>query len=335
MKKILFIVILAFLLLTVYLLKNNKQPASKLTKFVVALDWTPNTNHTGMYIALSKGWYKALGLDVVILPYSSNVSPDVLVVSGKADVGVGATEGILADAATGAPVVSIAAIIAHNTSGFVALAGNGINRPKDFINKLYGGSGSPTETAIINSIIKKDGGTGSFKNVSLDVEAMQALETKKIDFVWVFEGWEVIQARRQGYKINYFPLLSYGIHDYYTPNIITSPSEIKQKSGLLKKFMEATKKGYEYAINNPKEAAKILIASVPKGTFPDTNFIIASQEFLSKHYADEDKSWGFQTKDGWYKYPQFLIDNQAILDSNGKPVKKLNLDSLYTNKFLQ
>jgi len=334
MKKIIFIVILVFLLSTLYLLKNRQQ-SSKLTKFVIALDWTPNTNHTGIYVALSKGWYKALGLDVKILPYSSNVSSDVLISNGKADVGIGATEGILADAATGAPIVSIAGIISHNTSGFVALANNGINRPKDFIGKLYGGGGSPTETAIIRSIIKKDGGTGNFKNVSLDVEAMQALETKKIDFVWVFEGWEVIQARRQGYKINYFSLLSYGIPDYYTPNIITSPSEIKQKSELLKKFMGATKKGYEYAIVHPEEAAKILIASVPKGTFPDTDFIIASQEFLSKHYTDKGKPWGFQTKEGWHKYPQFLINNQAILDSDGKPVKSLDLDSLYTNKFLQ
>lgn len=322
-------------MLTGYFLLNNRQVPNKLTKFIIALDWTPNTNHTGMYVALSKGWYKNLGLDVKILPYSSNVFPDVLVTNGKADVGIGATEGILADAATGGPVVSIAAIIAHNTSGFITLASSGINRPRDFAGKLYGGSGSLTETAIINSIIKKDGGTGSFKNVSLDVEAMQALETKKIDFVWVFEGWEVIQARRQGYKINYFPMISYGIPDYYTPNIITSPAEIKQKSTLLKKFMKATIKGYEYAITNPKEAAKILIASVPRGTFPDTDFIVASQEFLSKHYADKDKPWGFQTKDGWHKYPQFLIDNQAILDSNGKPVKNLDLDSLYTNQFLQ
>lgn len=315
--------------------KLQKSNAEKLTKFTVALDWTPNTNHTGMYVALTKGWYKAEGLDMTILPYSSNTSPDVLVTNGKADVGIGATEGILSDAATGNPIVSIAGIIAHNTSGFVALSDNGITSPKDFDGKLYGGGGSQAETAIIGAIIKKDGGKGMFKNISLDVEAMQALESKKIDFVWVFEGWEVIQARRQGYKINYFPSLSYGIPDYYTPNIITSPLEIQQKAILLKKFMTATQKGYAYAISHPKESAQILVNSVPKGTFPDTGLIFASQDFLSAHYADKNTKWGMQSKEGWHNYPQFLLDANAVLDSNNKPVKSLNLDSLYTNKFLE
>lgn len=315
-------------------LKQDILQTKKFTHVTVALDWTPNTNHTGMYVALRKGWYKDQGLDVTILPYS-NVSSDVLVTNGKADIGIGATEGVLADAANGNPVVSIAAIIAHNTSGFITLANNGITSPKDFDGKLYGGGGSPAESVIIGAIIKKDGGKGNFKNVSLDIEAMQALENKRIDFVWVFEGWEVIQAKHLGYKVNYFPSLSYGIPDYYTPTIITSPKEIKEKPELLKKFMTATSKGYEYARIHPKESAQMLIASTPKGTFPDTAFIINSQEFLSSHYADVNHKWGWQEKAGWHNYPQFLIDSKAVLDTNGKPVKSLDLDSLYTNKFLQ
>src|SRR5215469_2585149 len=75
----------------------------KLTTMTLALDWTPNTNHTGIYVALSKGWYRDEGIDLKLLPYSSNVSPDVLVSSGKADVGISATEGVVADAAVGQP----------------------------------------------------------------------------------------------------------------------------------------------------------------------------------------------------------------------------------------
>lgn len=314
--------------------KLLNQP-QKLTTVTVALDWTPNTNHTGIYVALSKGIYKGVGLNVKILPYSSNASPDVLITNGKADVGIGATEGVLADAATGNPVVSIAAIVQHNTSGFITLADSGINSPKDFDNKIYGGGGSPSESAVVGAIIKKDGGAGIFKNVTLDVDAMQALESKKVDFVWVFEGWEVIQAKRLGYKVKYFPSIAYGIADYYTPVIIASPKTIKEKSAVLKKFMEATAKGYEYARVHPNEAASILISSNPKGTFADTGFILESQKFLSSHYADPSRKWGWQDKESWHSYPQFLIDSKAVLDNNGKPVEKLDLDKLYTNEFLQ
>ncbi|HCP73859.1 MAG TPA: myristoyl transferase, partial [Ktedonobacter sp.] len=104
--------------------------------------------------------------------------------------------------------------------------------------------------------IKRDGGTGQFKNVTLDVDAMQALESHRIDFAWVFEGWEVIQAQRAGVKLNIFPITNYGVADYYTPNLVASPNEIKQKPDLLRKFMAATAKGYEYARAHPQESAQ-------------------------------------------------------------------------------
>lgn len=331
-----FLFILFFLLLIGVLLffqHKKSQPTTTLTPVTVALDWTPNTNHTGLYVALAKGWYKEQGLAVKILPYTTT-SSDILVASGKANVGISATEGVLSDAAAGSPVVSIAAILSHNTSGFLTLSDTGIINPKDFDGKIYGGFGSPAESAVVSAIIKKDGGKGNFKNVTLSVDAMQALQTKKIDFVWVFQGWETIAAKRQGLKTTYFPSLKYGIPDYYTPVIITSPKEIKHNPQLVKKFMTATTKGYEYAIAHPKESAQILIDQTPKGTFPDTGLVFASQEFLSKNYADKGSQWGVQKKNFWHAYPQFLLDNDAVLDSNGKVIKKLNLDSLYTNEFL-
>src|SRR6185437_7107157 len=189
----------------------NQSKASTLIPFTVVLDCTPNTNHTGMYVALAKGWYKEQGLDVKILPYASGTSPEVLVTSGKADVAVSNTEGVVAAAASGNPVVSIAAIIQHNTSGFLARSDSGITTPKDLDNKIDGDLASPIEKAILQKIITADGGKGTFKNVNLDVDSMQALATKKIDFFWAFEGWEVIQAKEEGIPTVYFSSLKYGI----------------------------------------------------------------------------------------------------------------------------
>src|SRR5438876_3052831 len=129
----------------------------KMTTMKLALDWTPNTNHTGIYVALAKGWYRDEGIDLKLLPYSSNVSPDVLVSSGKADVGISATEGVVADAAVGQPVVSIAAILQHNTSALVTLASSGLTRPRMLDGKTYGAFGAPYETAVVGEIIKQDG----------------------------------------------------------------------------------------------------------------------------------------------------------------------------------
>jgi ABC-type nitrate/sulfonate/bicarbonate transport system substrate-binding protein len=306
----------------------------KLTTMTLALDWTPNTNHTGIYVAMAKGWYQAQGINLKILPYSSSVSPDTLVSSGKADVGISSTEGIVADAATGQPVVSIAAIIQHNTSALVTRADSGLTRPRDLDGKVYGGFGAPYEAAVVGAIIRQDGGKGVFKNVTLDVDAMEALKSKRIDFVWIFEGWEGIQAQREGLKLNVFPITQYGIPDYYTPNIITGPAQIKKEPDLLHRFMKATAQGYEYARTHPQESAQMLINEAPKGTFPDTGLVFASQQYLSPRYADPGRKWGLQDAAAWHGYPEFMLKAGAILDASGKPVKSMNFDALYTNEFL-
>jgi ABC-type nitrate/sulfonate/bicarbonate transport system substrate-binding protein len=300
----------------------------------LALDWTPNTNHTGIYVALVQGWYRSEGIDLKLLPYSANVSPDVLVSTGKADVGVSSTEGIVADAAVGQPVVSIAAIIQHNTSALVTLASSGLTRPRDLDGKIYGGFGAPYESAVVGEIIQKDGGKGQFKNVTLSVDAMQALESHRIDFVWVFEGWEIIQAQRDGVKLHMFPITNYGVADYYTPNLIASPAEIQQKPALLHKFMTATACGYEYARTHVQQAAQMLLVQ-NKGVFPDTGLVLASQQFLSPRYADPGRKWGMQDAAAWHGYPQFILDSGGVDDASGKPVHSLNFDAMYTNQFLE
>ncbi len=306
----------------------------KLMKMQLALDWTPNTNHTGIYVALKNGWYREQGIDLTLLPYSSSVSPDVLVSSGKADVGISSTESIVADAAVKQPVVSIAAIMQHNTSALVTLKSSDITRPSQLDGKTYGGFGAPYESAVVGEIIKHDGGKGTFKNVTLSVDAMQALQTKRVDFAWVFEGWEVIQAQRQGTQLNVFPITDYGVADYYTPNIISSPSEIQQKPDLLRRFMATTEKGYDYARTHVQESAQDLITVAPKGTFPDTGLVLESQQYLSARYVDNGRKWGMQDASAWHGYPEFILHSGGVQDASGKTVTSLNFDAMYTNKFL-
>lgn len=306
----------------------------QLTTVKFALDWTPNTNHTGIYVAQEKGWYAAQCLKVQIMPYSANVSPDTLVSSGQALAGISSTESIVADTAVNQPVVSIAAIVQHNTSALVTLASSGLNSPRDLDGKIYGGFGAPYEAAVVSAIIRQAGGKGTFKNVTLNIDTMQALETKQIDFAWVFEGWEVIQAERAGYKLNVFPIASYGIPDYYTPNIITSPQAVKQHPDLLRRFMRATAQGYEYARTHAHEAAQLLIKGAGASNFPDQGLVFASQDFLSSHYVDSGRKWGLQDAAAWQGYPGFMLRNHAILNANNQPITSMDFNALYTNQFL-
>ena len=166
---------------------------------------------------------------------------------------------------------------------------------------------------------------------------MQALESHRIDFVWVYEGWEVIQAQRQGVKLNIFPITSYGIPDYYTPNLIASPTEIKQKPELLRKsfcWQLLVAMNMRVPILNRQPRWSWTRPEVPAGTFPDPGLVLASQAYLSPRYADPGRQWGLQDASAWHAYPQFIVDAGGVLDANNKPVHSMNLDALYTNQFL-
>ncbi len=328
------IIVIAVVIALFALLPRKAEAPNSLHKVRIAMDWTPNTNHTGMYAALAKGWYKNQGINLEILPYSANVSSSSLVLSGKADVGISTTEDIVSYNAKNQPIVSIGAVVQHNTSGFIVRSDSGINSPKELDGKIYGGYGSLSENAVVSEVIKKDGGTGDFKNITLNVEAMQALESKKIDFVWAFEGWEAIQARRDGLATKFFPITSYGIPDGPNLAYIATPQQIKQQPDTLKRFMAATAKGYEYARRYPKESAQLLISTAPKATFADTGLVSDSQTFLSSHYADKSRKWGVQDQKSWHDYPKFMLDAGVVTDKSDKAVKTLAYDRLFTNQFL-
>ncbi|MEX2014420.1 MAG: ABC transporter substrate-binding protein [Candidatus Saccharimonadales bacterium] len=311
--------------------KNQDQQKQKIT---LALDWTPNTNHTGIYVAKQNGWYDEENIELEIIPYATTPS-DVLVSSGQADVGIGFTEGVVSSSAGDSPVVSIAAIIANNTSSIATRASDNINSLADLDGKIYGGYGAPYEEPVMKQAIKNDGGEGEFEQVVVDTAPIDALESKKVDFVWVYDGWEGIEAKKRDFEIKQFPIVEYGIPDYSTPNIITSPQAISEKSDLLKRFMNATVRGYEFARTNPDEAAKLLIEANPAGTFPDKELVYESQRYLSPRYQQEGKAWGLQDPQFWRDYPEFMVANDAVVDVSGNPVDSLDFNALYTNQFLE
>ena len=330
---VLFAVFLVILTLALTRFLNTQpQPHNReLVPISLALDWTPNTNHTGIYVALSKKWYEEEGVELSLLPYGS-VSPDVLVYADSADLGISSAESVTASAAVGAPVVSIAAILAHNTSALAVRKDSGITHPSELDGKIYGGYGASFEEPVIRTIIQNDGGKGEFKNVTLNVDAPEALMSKRVDFAWIFLGWQGIQAKREGLPLTTFAIGDYGIPDYYTPVLITSRATLENKKDTLKKFMRATARGYEYARTHPKESAEILINEAQQGTFPDPGLVFESQEYLSPRYANSRKQWGIQEKSAWQNYPSFMIENGSIFDASGKPISELDFDALYTNE---
>ncbi|MCD6518373.1 MAG: ABC transporter substrate-binding protein [Anaerolineae bacterium] len=295
------------------------------SKAVLSLDWVPNTNHTGFYVALEKGWYKEEGIDLEIQIPSDPAAALKQVAAGNTEFGVSFQEEVTIARAKGIPVVSIAAIIQHNTSAFAALKSSGITRPADFEGKTYASYGLPIERPIIAGLMKCDGAdVNKVKFVDVGFDAFPALLSGKVDFAWIFLGWDGIQAQLKGVELNTIPLYGSCIPDYYTPLIITGEKTLKEKGDLVRRFLAATSRGYRYAIEHPEEAAEILLKHSPES---DPALVKASQAWLSPRYQDDAPRWGEQKREVWANFAQWLYENGLLS-------KKIDPDKAFTNDYL-
>ena len=292
---------------------SEKQSTSVEKKLKLVLDWTPNTNHTGLYVAMDKGYYKEAGIELEIVQPPED-GAEVLVASGKADFGIS-----FQDTMAGAlskdsplPIKAVAAITQHNTSGIMSRKGDGITTPKGLEGKKYATWDLPIEKAILKNVLEKDG--GDFAKVELIpstvTDEVSALSTKQIDAVWVYYGWAGISAKVKGFDFDYFAFKDINpTFDYYTPVLITNDDMIKNNSDTVKKFLEATKKGYEFAAGNPQDAAEILLKYAPE---IDSKLANASQEYLSTCYIDKDIPWGYIDSERWKNFYRWINENNLL-----------------------
>ena len=297
----------------------------ELEEVTVVLDWTPNTNHTGLYVAAEKGYFEEEGLDVeIILP--GEAGADQLVASGQAEFGVSYQESITEARIQDIPIVSIAAVIQHNTSGFASLEDKNITSPKDFEGKSYGGWGAPLEKAVIDSIMmQEDADVEQVEIVNIgDADFFTAME-QDIDFAWIYYGWTGIEAELRNEAINMIYVTDYSEKlDYYTPVLATNETMIEENPETIEKFLKATSKGYKLAIDNPEEAADILIEAVPD---LDSDLVIASQEWLASKYQDDAPRWGEQKLKVWENYATWMYENELL-------EAELDSEAAFTNEFL-
>ncbi|MEI7884342.1 MAG: ABC transporter substrate-binding protein [Clostridia bacterium] len=326
MKKVLALVLITALFFTIVGCQKSAINGSMISTKVI-LDYLPNTNHTGLYVALEKGYYKDVGLDVEIIEQTEGATA-TLIATGKGDFGISYQEDVTnaLSSEEPLPIKTIATIIQHNTSGFASYKGKNIKTVQDFAGKIYAGWGSPAEEAVLNAVMTKFGvSPASIKIITSDDSGMATL-IDKVDLKWIFWAWDGIGAKLQGIELNYIELRDLDSRlDYYTPVLITNKKLIEENPEKISKFMKATKKGYEFAIANPLAAAEILHKYAPDY---DLEFLKESQEYLSQKYSEDSEKWGIMQSSVWNNYTEFMLEQGLISHS-------IVAEDCYTNEFIQ
>ncbi len=300
-----------------------------LTKVTFVLDWTPNTNHTGLYVAQANGYFEEAGLDVEIQqpPEDSSV---VLVASGKADFSISFQDS-LAPAFAGEdalPVTAVAAVIQHNTSGIISRAGEGMDRPKGMEGHIYATWNGAIELATLEAVVQADG--GDFHKIeqipSTVTDEVSALKSKSVDALWIFYAWAGVKTELEGLDTDYFEFADIDpVFDYYTPVVISGNRFLEQKPETAKAFLGALQKGYEFAMEYPEEAAEILCKAVPE---LDKELVTASQNYLADKYQADAPYWGYLDAERWNNFYQWVNDNELVEE-------EVPLNTGFTNEYLE
>ena len=290
--------------------KSGESPSKKIS---IVLDWTPNTNHTGLFVAKELGYFKEEGLENVEIVQPPEGSTTALIGAGGAQFGISFQDTLAKSFSNDSPVpvTAVAAIIQHNTSGIISLKDKGIDSPKKLEGHKYATWDDEIEKAILKKIITDDGGDFSkvkmIPNTVTDV--VTALKTD-IDAVWVYYAWDGVATELAGLQTNFLNFADYGEElDYYSPVIIANNDYLKKNPEEAKKVLRAIKKGYEYAIANPEEAAKILVKNAPELKL---ELVIKSQKWLASKYKADVAEWGVIDQNRWDLFYEWLFKNGLI-----------------------
>lgn len=230
----------------------------------IALDWTPNINHIGIFIAKELGFYKEKGINLeIISPLDDNyeLTPGKKLENDVSDFSIAPFETVISlnNKKNRVEAVAIFALLQEDLSSIASLKISRLKTPKSLDGKIYASYKARYEDKIVSELVKKDGGKGAFKiEYPEKLGIWNTLLEGKADATWIFDNWEGVEAESKKIELNKWSLKNYDIPYGYSPVIIAKKDKIKSSINEYKAFIEATKKGYLFAAENKIEATELL-----------------------------------------------------------------------------
>ncbi len=247
-------VLITLMLSLVAIMSLNSYAADKPNeKVTLQLKWMHQFQFAGYYAAKEKGYYQEAGLDVSFIEGSPSTDVMQEVQAGHADYGTGTSEIILAHY-HGAPFVVLGVIFQHSPVKLVTLASSGI----DNVHKLAGRNIMiETGSAELFAYLQQEGlPAKKFTQAPLSSK-LDDFIAGKVDAMLIYDTDEsfVLQTMHQDYY-QFSPRMS-GI-DFYGDNLFTTEQQLKNNPKQVEAFRAASMRGWQYALNNQEEIARLI-----------------------------------------------------------------------------
>jgi NitT/TauT family transport system substrate-binding protein len=239
-------------------------------KVTVQLKWLPQAQFAGYYMAQAKGYYKAEGLDVTIKPGGPDISPVQVIAGNGADVVVNWMPDALAAREAGVPLVNIAQVFDHSGLMLTCKKSSGVTSPKDLAGKTlgvwYGGNEYPFLNWMGKLGYKPDTDVKILKQ-GFNVDPLLQNQAACISTMIYNEYWQVVDAGDKESDLVTFFYEKEGVATL-EDGLYVMEAKLKDPAFVARmaKFLKASFKGWNEAVKNPEEAAKMVVAADMSGS---------------------------------------------------------------------
>ncbi|MAR14420.1 MAG: pyrimidine biosynthesis enzyme [Chloroflexi bacterium] len=299
------------------------------TKVKLALDWYPNANHTGLYIALAKGYFKDENIDLEIYTPSDPSTVLQTVGAGQDDFGISYQPDLILAKSKNIPVKSVLAFVQHPLNIIMTLKESNIIRPSDLKGKKIAYPGIPLNENLLDTLLKADGlkGKEEVELINTGYDLVPPLIGKTVDAcLGCYLSHETIMAENEGFPVNIMRMEQWGVPDYYELVLVASDEMVTDNKDLIERMIRAISKGYNDAVSDPKAGIDNLIKST-NGEI-DQAIEYPGAELLAPLWVDNTGKFGSQTEEKWSVFSQWLFETGQITT-----VPETN--SLFTNEFVK
>ena len=287
------------------------KPAQAAEKVTVALDWYPNANHAGLFVARERGGFTAAGIEVDLYTPSDPTVVLQTVGAGTDRFGISYQTDVLLARAQGVPVVSIAALVQHPLVCVMSLRTAGITRPSDLAGTTIGYPGIPSQEAYLATMLETDGlSMHDVTLVNVEFNLLPAVISGHADAVMgAYWTHETIIAVREGYPVDILRVEDWGVPDFYELVMVASEETVANEPELVAGFLKAVQHGYEEAIADPEAALDILMTA-----YPETDRAVEEEgmKLLIPAWTDGVPSFGVQSPERWSTYGDWMKARNLI-----------------------
>jgi putative hydroxymethylpyrimidine transport system substrate-binding protein len=287
--------------------------AQDATPVTLALDWYPNANHAGIYLALDRGYFKEAGLAVEVFTPADPTTVLQTVGAGRDTFGISYQNDVLQARTQEVPVVSIAGIVQHPLNCLMVLEASDIRSPADLAGKTVAIAGVPSDEAYLDTILRSAGlSIDDVEVVNVGYDLMPAVFSGRADAaIGVYWTHETILAEREGNPVRYFRIEEYGVPDYYELVLVAGDGTIADQPKTVTAFLGALRRGYHDAAADLDAALEVLLAASPD---LDEEVEREGLALLAPLWTDDGAvAWGTQEAGRWEAYAGWAVE-EGFLD---------------------